>query len=309
MSATSPQPGAWTEELCLLAPRQLGNLLDYLRAWALDGQAPPRERLAEAFGKAAKRWQALDTQEAGAADKPTVLPLTRAMQAHVDRLIDTPSVQRVFDTVPVAFGMVDLRQLVVSQCTMSWAPIAQMLELPSTRFKGVALARLCLPLEPGAASLSMVRRGDREFIFQGPGHDLRLLGVHPMLQGPWPEVGLTGHPQALLAVAMGASTNLLNVVRYKDRLILNNGHHRAFALFKAGVTHAPCLIQVCANSDDLDEAANGEINRNSDLYFDSPRPPMLKDFDSRALTMRIRAPRMQRQLRVKIEVERYSVRV
>ena len=102
---------------------------------------------------------------------------------------------------------------------------------------------------------------------------------------------------------MGASCNLIDVVRWGDRLVLNNGHHRAHALRAQGLTHVPALIQVCGTSDELALAASAEIVDNSDLYFELPRPPLLRDFDNPALTHNLTTPRLQRQLRLSFKVE------
>lgn len=55
----------------------------------------------------------------------------------------------------------------------------------------------------------------------------------------------------MLALSVGFTTNVLNVVRYGARVVLNNGYHRALALQELGVTHVPCLIQVCAHWEDV----------------------------------------------------------
>ena len=113
-----------------------------------------------------------------------------------------------------------------------------------------------------------------------------------------------GHPQAVVALSVGFSANLLNTVRYNGRIALNNGHHRALALRAMGMTHAPCLIQPCASMEDLQQAASSEILNNADLYFDAPRPPLLRDFDNPLLTHSFAAPRMRRVVTIKLDVQR-----
>ena len=88
------------------------------------GRNPPRwtptTRGRAAFWRSAQaRYEALQTLEAGAADDATVQPMPPVIQAHVERLVALPAVRACYSTVPVAFGMVDLERLVISQYTLT----------------------------------------------------------------------------------------------------------------------------------------------------------------------------------------------
>jgi hypothetical protein len=61
-------------------------------------------------------------------------------------------------------------------------------------------------------------------------------------------------------------------------LLLNNGYHRACALRTLGITHAPCLIQTISRMDELDLTAKRKVVKDPDFYFNTARPPLLKDF-------------------------------
>jgi len=50
-----------------------------------------------------------------------------------------------------------------------------------------------------------------------------------------------------------------------QRLILNNGSHRAFTLRQMGVTHVPCIVQHVSSRDELEVVASSAVRRNSDL--------------------------------------------
>ena len=303
----SALPGT-SDELCLLAPRQLDAHLRWVAESALPGQAPDLPGIAQRWRDARQVYRQLEVSQATAADDPAILKLPKAIAAHAAALVETPSFRHSFDTVPVAFGMVELDKLVVSQYCITQALIDQLRASHVPPMSNARLAGLCLPLLAANADFKLVYRDDGEFVFAASAHDMRFLGASILgstlvdlmrVDG----LSMQGHPQAVVALGVGYSSNVMNAVRLGNRLVLNNGHHRAYALRAMGFTHAPCVIQVCASHEELTLAATTEIVDNSDLYFDSPRPPLLRDFDNPALTHNITTARLQRQLRIAFSVE------
>src|SRR5439155_20811770 len=86
-----------------------------------------------------------------------------------------------------------------------------------------------------------------------------------------------GNPVAHVIISVGFGTNLLNVVAVENRLVLNNGSHRAYFLRELGITRAPCVVQCVSRRDEL-EIVGGELQQNPDRYLKAARPPLLKDY-------------------------------
>jgi len=93
----------------------------------------------------------------------------------------------------------------------------------------------------------------------------------------------------------------------ENRLILNNGSHRAYALRSLGVTHVPCLIQHASSRDEVDAVAATEVRKNPDLYLKHPRPSMLKDYFDPALHLVMPVFRRLRQVTVRFEIDETAV--
>jgi hypothetical protein len=287
--------------LCLLAPGQLSRLLRWLEQ--LPGSPGLSSiELADAWRAAGPHWDRLARQEAGRADEPVVLPLPPTIQTHVDAVIASPAVQRTFDAVPVAFGMVPLDQLVVSQYSLTGATVDGL--APSAPAQE-ALGPLCLPLQGGDAGsgLKLVHRGPREMVFASDTHDMRMLDTRCFEGDELPALPVRGHPEAMVGLFLGLSTNLVNVLLHRRRLIINNGHHRLHALRAAGVTHVPALIQVCGSREEFEEVAPRAARDHYHPIFEAPRPPLLADFAHPALTLAVRTPPMRRELKVSFEWE------
>ena len=106
-----------------------------------------------------------------------------------------------------------------------------------------------------------------------------------------------------MGIAVGFSSNLLNAIYAENRLILNNGNHRAYALRNLGVAHAPCVIQHVSSRDELDLVAASAVRSDPDLYLKHPRPMMLKDYFNPKLHKVVPVHRRLRQVIVQFEAE------
>ncbi|MES2510328.1 MAG: hypothetical protein V4625_10385 [Pseudomonadota bacterium] len=299
---TTPS-GAHDEELCLMGVTRLADFLDFVRKRAVGGPDMDKGELVAIWRDASKVFDGLQTTEAGVADKPDVRPLTPFLQAHVDELVTLPHFQASFQSVPVAFGMVELDKLVVYQQHITQSSVQKMTRTLQTPITEDVLAGLCLPLTADTTGFHVTLEDDGRFIFSSGSHDARFLGAQVINPADIKGFAVSGHPQTVIALSVGFTTNILNVVRYGPRMVLNNGYHRAMALRQLGVTHAPCLIQVCSHWEEVGLAGSNEIYENSTVYFSAARPPLLRDYTNGLLTKSFTTWRTNKEIRVSYEVD------
>jgi hypothetical protein len=290
------------EELCLMGPHQLDALLDFLCEGS-GVHAATRAQVADCWRGAADVYRKLETTEAGAADDPEMRPMPKSLEAHVQALSASASIRATFDTVPVAFVLVPLEKLVVSQYALTRSIVDGILRSHRTPIRPLQAARLCLPLSNAHGAFALRYRDEDEFVFESAGHDMRFLGSRVIEPTQVAGLDLHGHAAAIVALGVGYSTNALNVIRWRNRLVLNNGHHRVYAMRALGATHVPCIVQACSSFEEVQQAATSEIVDRSDLYFESARPPLLRDFDNPLLAHRFPMPRLRREVRVRIDIK------
>jgi hypothetical protein len=140
-------------------------------------------------------------------------------------------------------------------------------------------------------------------VFVSPSNDLRFLKA--MTLEPRHIRGYP-HPGALVGVvglAVGFGSNFLNALRVENRLILNNGSHRAYTLRDMGFTHVPCIVQHVSTRDELDVIAASAIRNDPDVYLKHARPSMLKDYFNPKLRKILPVHRRVRQITVKFQIE------
>ena len=112
-----------------------------------------------------------------------------------------------------------------------------------------------------------------------------------------------GNVLGILGIAIGFGSNFMNAIYAENRLILNNGSHRAYALRRMGLTHAPCIVQHVSSRDELDLVASSEVRHNPNFFLTNPRPSMLRDYFDPRLHKVIQSQRRLRQITVSFEID------
>ncbi len=301
-------PQGCTEVLHLMGATRLADFLTFARERAdltatsdAGGGGDCAMELAESWRAAAATYLALEASEPYPSESPTVFPLPASMSQHADALLALPQIQREFDRVPVALGMVPLAQLICAQQRIDLhtvQPGATAVAMPSDE----ALVAACLPIDAPPYRFRVAQQEEGCVTFTADNHDIRLFTPQILaaaaMSGKW-----AGYVQSALALPVGFSANVLNVIRFRNRLVLNNGYHRAFGLYRRGVTHVPAIIQVCREWEDVGLVSSSEIFDNGSVYFERKRPPLIKDFADRRLTISLAVPISQKYVRIKYQVE------
>lgn len=298
-------PHAGDEYAYLFAHLRLRDILSSLAEDSLD--APDPARLADEWRAAAARFKELQESEAGWADEPAVANLPKSLEPLVRQVAADPIFKRSFSAVPGAVGMVELDRLVASQKSINLTHVERVKEQLGASPPLDAVFRVCLPFDHPTPPFRAGRVASNSFIFSSDSNDLRYL--ESVLVQP---DQLSGHQFAgplagVFGVAVGYGSNFLNAIACDRRLVLNNGFHRAIALRSLGVTHVPCVVQRLSGRADLEHVGRAAIRRDADIFFDLPRPPVIKDLFDPVLSRRIRRPRKTRQVRVTFAVEELDV--
>lgn len=291
------------EKLYLIGRPTLKRFLRWVRHEAVS---PPDEATLIAQWQAAKdRIRVLRKEEAGCADNPvsTPVPVDAKYEPLLTEFLKDPLVRNGFNTVPTEVAFVELDSLVVYQKHIDLTFVRELKKKLGPAPNDEEIFRACLPYDHPHPPAKWSRLSDDSFIFVSPSWDMRFLKAMPLearhIQG-YP------HPGALVGVVglgVGFGSNFLNALRVENRLILNNGSHRAFTLRDMGYTHVPCIVQHVSTRDELDVIAASAIRADPDAYFKNPRPSMLKDYFNPQLRTVMPVHRRVRQITVKFQIE------
>jgi hypothetical protein len=163
----------------------------------------------------------------------------------------------------------------------------------------------CFPLDEPGAKVDVQEVGSHRYVFRCPSTDFRFHESVLLRPGQLQGYQSFGAIAGVVGLVVGFGCNFLSVVRVGRRHLLVNGYDRAVALRSLGVTHAPCVVQTATCIDELQLCAKSRVSERAEFYFESARPPLLKDFfDPKLRKLLPLRPRM-RQIEISFEVKDY----
>jgi hypothetical protein len=293
------------ENLYLLGRPTLRQFLRYVRGHVPS--PPDKGTLTDEWHAAHEIVRALDKEEAGVADHPPLGKLGPEYEPLLIELLKDPLVRHGFNTVPTDVAMVELDRLVVYQKHVDLAYARHLESKLGPAPTREEIFRTCLPYDHPQPPVKWWRAHDDVFVFMSPSNDLRFLGTMRLEPGHITNHAPPGDLVGVVGIAVGFSNNFLSGVYAEGRLILNNGTHRAYALRKLGVTHAPCIVQHVATRDALDVVAASAVRQDPDFYLKHPRPTMLRDYFNPKLYKVMPVRHRLRQVTVRFQFEENSV--
>jgi hypothetical protein len=297
------------EEMWLLGQAPLRKYLDFVDDMGLPGAVPARPDLVREWSAAALHYEDLERREAGIADHLACRELDPELAPLAAELMRTPRYTRTFGTLPGRIAMVEVAHLVVCQNHVTRSFVDRLKERLGPDPDPVTLFHFCLPREQSSAPVQIREMGGKRYVFRSESTDFRF--HEPVLLAPGQLAGYDayGAVAGVVGLVVGFSANFLNAVCDDDsgRLLLHNGYHRACALLELGITHAPCVIQTVTSRDELDLVAKPLVANDPGYFFNSPRPPLLKDYADPALRRILPIKKMSRTIEVNFEVRDYFV--
>ncbi|MBI3726108.1 hypothetical protein HY251_19435 [bacterium] len=299
--------GSPDEEVWLLGQPTLRDYLAFVRDTVKGGAAIDPARLTDEWRAANDHYHELEQREPGIADEVDCRDLDLSLAPLAEEVAAAPCYRRTFNSLPTTFGMVELDRLVVSQRSVTATFVEALRSRLGPSPDPEALFRFCLPVSNRDAPVRIERAGSRRYVFRSESTDFRF--HEPVLLRPDQvrDYQAFGPVAGIVGLVVGFGSNFLNVIRVDSRLLLHNGYHRACALRALGITHAPCIIQTVTRSDELDIAASAAVARDPAFYFQSARPPLLKDFFDPAIRRAWPVHRQARSIEVNFEVRDYMV--
>ena len=308
-----PNPGTTDggvdETSYLIGRPTLKQFLRFARNNAIN---PPDEgTLTDEWEAASHVLQDLEKKEAGAADNPSITKVEPDPnnEALLTEFLKDPLVRNGFNTVPTEIAVVELDRLVVYQhhIDLTYTRLLEQ-ELGSSPTEE-QIFRTALLHDHPQPEVKWSRIHGNRFVFMSRSNDVRFLGAMKLHAQNIVDYPHPGNLAGVVGLAVGFGSNLINAIYAENRLILNNGSHRAYALRKIGVTHVPCIIQHASSREKLDLLAASEVMDRPDYYLKHPRPSMLRDYFNPKLHKVFPVRRQMKQIRIKFEVDDASVPV
>ena len=291
------------ENVYLVGRPTLKGYIRFVRGHSVN--PPARAEISKDWHAANEYICQLEKEEAGAADNPpiTKLEITPKYEPLLTEFLRDPLVRHNFNTVPTEVAFVELDRLVVYQKHIDVTFVRQLKKKLGPAPSDEDIFRTCLSFGHSQPPVKWSRISGDRFVFMSPSNDLRFLGTMPLKSKHLKNYPPPGSLVGVIGIAVGFGSNFLNAVCAENRIILNNGSHRAYTLREMGFTHAPCIIQHVSTRHELDVVAASAIRRDPDLYLKHPRPSMLKDYFDPKLHRVFKVHRRLKQVTVSFDVD------
>ncbi len=212
------------------------------------------------------------------AGQPEVLDLPQNALGYLQGVMTNPRFADSIETMQWSFKLVEIDPLLSFQQQVfarRAASVTSSVAQPPTIDQ---MLSHCLPQTLESIDYQ-VAFGPNRFGIRSRNSNLRVLRWGPKLHYD------DGLQHTLAGVGFGATSPLLQVVRFNGRVYLKNGYHRAYGLRRAGATHLPCLFLEGTSWDKVG-AAPGSFDQG---LLESPNPPTCAHFTqgrAYALSMR-----------------------
>lgn len=299
--------GEGLEELWLMGLPPLSRLLEFFESSGRQQAQLDRAALATAWRVANDHYIALEATEAGIANQGSHRALDAGLATLAAEVAAHPHYRQSFNTLPTEFAMVELDKLIVDQRHVTRNFVERRMAGIGSLPNPSALFRICMPLHEPEAAVQVQKIGARRWVFRSGSTDFRF--HEPVLLRAEQVSGhdSLGAVAGVVGLVVGFGSNFLNAVRVGQRLLLCNGYHRAVALHALGVTHAPCIVQTAACVDELQVSVKSRVADDAEFYFESARPPLLRDFFNPQLIKMLPIRPRTRQIEVSFEVKDHIV--
>jgi hypothetical protein len=299
---------AHSEEAWLLGQPPLQRYLDYMQDTAIGGAQMSRSALVDEWRTANDYWYELEQSEAGIADRVEIRDIDPGLKPCIDEVKASSRYSRGFNELPTRFAMVELEKLIVSQRHVD---IHHTERLKARLAGDTSLEQLfwfCMPVRSDETPIDMRRLGAKRFLVWSKSSDFRFHEAALLRPGQISDYEPFGPVGAAIGVMLGYGSNLLNAVQSDNRLLLHNGHHRAYTLLEMGFTHAPCIVRTVTRRDELNLLASADAASDPTFYFRAARPPLLRDFFNPRIRKVVKVPQLMRLLEINIDVKEHETR-
>jgi len=293
--------------LYLAGRPSIREFVGFARRHKINGVRPDKEALCGEWRAASEHISRLEKTEKGIADDLELSAIPDEMRQTADAALDVPGIRTAWEGLSYQWRLVEIDRVVVFQKSINLRFVSEIKSAIPERFTHEDIIRVAVGQAWQTPPIRVTRSEEYTFLCMSNSNDVRILEIESLDPRQIQDFDPPGHPGAVIAICVGFTTNILSAVKIRNRLVLINGSHRAYALRDSGVTHVPCLVLDLPRPDDFEMKAPEAVKASPDLYLKSARPPLFKDYRDPLLHKLVQQPRTNQLVQLQIGYQKISL--
>jgi len=309
LPATSPvQIGThFFRQQYLFAFATQAEVLQYVRTQTISEEVARLPEIFRAWLSVQPRVAEVTQREAGIADGIRVTEIPAEHQAKLESFGADNLFRKSFSVLPVHFGLVEIDKLVAAQRTVNLDYVASLTAKFPKNPTLDQLLDICASPKREMEAIQHLEVAPNTHVFSSPNSDIRFLGafVKQLTNEDLEHAMAGGLPAAAVISFIGYGSAPINVLQWQNRVVLNNGFHRVYALRSMGVTEIPVVIQQVTNPQ-LEFPAQ-VVGLPKEYLLGAPRPVIMKDFFEPDFTTTLKVRDRLKMVTVQIGGNQYDI--
>ena len=276
------------------------ELTNLVRVYCADEEIQNLDQTHQDWETATQELRNIERTEVGISDNCDLQPI--GFTEKINEIKNNPLFKNSFSASAIDFKIVDTENIVASQRNVSLDYIEKLVEkIPDTP-TDEELFDLCISTKQDVPEpkVTQTRTG---WVFSSPSVDFRILGgflKDKLTEDDLKFTNVGAQPVRAITAFVGYGSGSINSYQVGNRLVLNNGFHRVYALYKKGIKKIPMVIQKIGNP--AIEFPKQLLNLPQEYLLRHRRPILVKDFFNENLTRTFKRKRMMRMISVELAV-------
>jgi hypothetical protein len=272
----------------------LESIVNFVETFCSEDEVFRLPEIEAKWRTASQKFSKLIATESKVAEGINLRDMHKDSEAVIKEIESQPLFAKNFGKTNYAFRMVELEKVITFPLYVYTNYVQEMTAKLSNSPTERELINLCLEFDENYKDeVSEFRSNPNTYLFSSD-KDLRFLGSST-------KYTTGGFPTKAIMLFLGFGSPRMNAYSANNKIYLNNGMHRAIALYSKGVRYAPMIIQELDNPNLSFPLRFYDVPRRYAL--DAPRPPMLKDFFDPDLTMELEVKPTKRAVKVTVVTE------
>ncbi len=283
------------------------EVMNYVRTLCIPEEQDSLPQIIGDWTSASKHFQEIVQTEKGEAEKIDVKAVPAEFTSKLEDIANDHLFKQTFSLLPFEFKLVEADRLVAGQRSVNLDYVEALGKQVPTNPTISDLIDFCLSPQKQVKLPAEQMLGQNVYSFTSENLDFRFLGGFRKLLTEEDIKASTagGYPQAAIVLLVGLGNSTMNVLAFRNRYVLNNGFHRAYALRSIGVTHIPILVQRVGNQQLEFPPAVADLPR--EYLLGAERPALMKDFLNPQLTRKLRVKAQNKIVQVQWTASQFPI--